>query len=125
MTKASIHSAQRGSIYPAHTTGVPALLDHLTSIDFEPEVLDAPDEGFVPLKKLSAPNILEGQVKTADWLKELGASDDEEITTEAQTAAARDAFAAVTTGSPDAKTALLNLKAPLQRPCQMRCSKFN
>jgi len=91
---------------------VPALLEHLASIDFEPEVLDAPDEGFVPLKKLSAPNLLEAQVKTADWLKELGAEDDAAVEQEAQTAAARNAFAAVTTGAPDPKTAIMNLKVP-------------
>ena len=88
------------------------MLEHLASIDFEPEVLDAPDEGFVPLKKLSAPNLLEAQVKTADWLKELGAEDDATVEQEAQTAAARNAFAAVTTGAPDPKTAIMNLKVP-------------
>ena len=88
------------------------MLEHLASIDFEPEVLDAPDEGFVPLKKLSAPNLLEAQVKTADWLKELGAEDDAAVEQEAQTAAARNAFAAVTTGAPDPKTAIMNLKVP-------------
>ena len=88
------------------------MLEHLHEIDFEPEVLDAPDEGFVPLKKLSAPNLLEAQVKTADWLKDLGAEDDATVEQEAQTAAARNAFAAVTTGAPDPKTAILNLKVP-------------
>jgi hypothetical protein len=88
------------------------MLEHLHEIDFEPEVLDAPDEGFVPLKKVSAPNLLQAQVNTADWLKELGAEDDAAVEQEAQTAAARNAFAAVTTGAPDPKTALLNLKVP-------------
>lgn len=88
------------------------MLEHLASIDYEPEVLDAPDEGFVPLKKASAPNLLDAQVKTADWLKELGADTDEEIIDEAQHAAARNAFAAVTTGAPDPKTALVQLTVP-------------
>lgn len=66
----------------------------------------------MPLKKASAPNLLDAQVKTADWLKELGAEDDETVLTEAQHAAARDAFAAVTTGAPDPKTALVQLTVP-------------
>lgn len=97
---------------PAQTTGVPALLDHLASIEYEPEVLDAPEEVFVPLKKVSAPNLLDAQVKTADWLKELGAEDDEAVEQTAQENAAREAFAAITTGAPDPKTALLNLQVP-------------
>lgn len=75
-------------------------------------MLDAPDEGFIPLKKLSAPNLLDAQVKTADWLKELGADSDEELIDEAQHIAARNAFAAVTTGAPDAKTALTQITVP-------------
>lgn len=112
MTVVSIHSAQRGSIVPCAYTGVPALLEHLATIDYEPETLDAPDEGFVPLKKVNAPNLLESQIKTADWLKDLGAEDDEAVTSEAEKAAAQEAFAAVTTGAPDPKTALLNLNVP-------------
>lgn len=81
-------------------------------IEYEPTVLDAPDEGFVPLKKVGAPNLLESQIKTADWLKELGAEDDEAVLGEAQQSAAREAFSSVTTGAPDPKTALLNLKVP-------------
>lgn len=88
------------------------MLEHLQEIEFEPEVLDAPDEGFVPLKKVTASNLLQAQIKTTDWLKELGAEDDATVEQEAQTAAARNAFAAVTTGAPDPKTAILNLKVP-------------
>lgn len=112
MTKVSIHSAQRGSIDSCALTGVPALLEHLASIDYEPEVLDAPDEGFTPLKKAKAPNVLEAQIKTADWLKDLGAEDDDAVMDQAQQAAAREAFAAVTTGAPEPKQALLNLNVP-------------
>jgi hypothetical protein len=88
------------------------VLEHLTTVDFEPEVLDAPDEGFVPLKKTSAMGLLDAQIKTADWLKQLGAEDDETVIGEAQQAAARNAFAAVTTGAPDAKTALTQITVP-------------
>lgn len=88
------------------------MLDHLQTIEFEPEVLDTPDDGFVTLKKTSAHNLLQAQVETADWLKELGAEDDESIEQTAQAGAARDAFAALTTGSADSKNAVLKLNAP-------------
>lgn len=112
MTGRSIHSAQRGSIDSYAYTGVPALLDHLASIDFEPEVLDAPEEGFVPLKKVTASNLLDAQVKTADWLKELGAEDDEDLITQAQEETAVQAFTALTVGAPDPKAAVANLQVP-------------
>jgi hypothetical protein len=88
------------------------VLDHLTTIDFEPNVLDVPDEGFVPLKKTSAMGLLDAQINTADWLKQLGAEDDETVTAQAEQATAREAFAAVTTNAPNIKDALLNMKVP-------------
>jgi hypothetical protein len=88
------------------------LLDHLQQIEYEPEVLDAPDESFVPFKKVQAADLLQAQVNTADWLKELGAEDDEEIEQTAQAAAAREAFTALTTGAPDPKTAVTNITTP-------------
>jgi len=88
------------------------LLDHLQQIEYEPEVLDAPDESFVPFKKVQAADLLQAQVNTADWLKELGAEDDEEIEQTAQAAAAREAFTALTTGAPDPKTAVANVTTP-------------
>ena len=112
LPRPSIHCAQRGSIESYAYTGVPALLEHLASIDFEPEVLDAPEEGFMPLKKATAATLLDAQVKTADWLKELGAEDDEEVITQAQEQAATKAFTALTTGAPDPKTAVVNIQVP-------------
>ena len=88
------------------------MLDHLQQIEYEPEVLDAPDESFVPFKKVQAADLLQAQVNTADWLKELGAEDDEEIEQTAQAAAAREAFTALTTGAPDPKTAVTNITTP-------------
>jgi hypothetical protein len=89
------------------------MLDHLQEIEFEPEVLDAPEDGFVPFKKVQASDLLQAQVQTADWLRELGAENDEEIEQTAQVAAAREAFTALTTGAPDPKTAITNLTTPL------------
>jgi hypothetical protein len=91
---------------------VPALLDHLSSTDFEPEVLDAPEEGFVPLSKLGTTQTLEAQIKTTDWLKELGAVDDEEVITEAQQAEAREAFKGIITDPDHAKNNLVKITTP-------------
>ena len=88
------------------------MLDHLQQIEFEPEVLDAPDEGFTPFKKVGASDLVQAQVNTADWLKELGAQDDETVEQTAQENAARQAFASLTTDSPDAKTAVANITTP-------------
>lgn len=88
------------------------MLEHLASIDFEPEVLDAPEEDFIPLKKVGASNLLDAQVNTADWLKELGAESDEEVVTQAQEESAVQAFTALTTGAPDPKIAVANLQVP-------------
>jgi len=88
------------------------MLEHLQQFEYEPEVLDAPNEGFVATKKLQAAQMLDAQIKTADWLKELGAEDDEQVITQAQEQTAVQAFTALTTGAPDPKTAVANLQVP-------------
>jgi DNA-binding TFAR19-related protein (PDSD5 family) len=88
------------------------MLEHLTTIEFEPDLLDAPAEGFVPLKKAEAPDLLDAQVQTADWLKELGATDEEEVLSAAQEHTAVQAFTALTTGAPDPKAAVANITVP-------------
>lgn len=88
------------------------MLDHLQQIDYEPSVLDVPDEGFTPLKRVAAPNLLQAQVQTTNWLKDLGAEDDEEVEQTAQQEAARQAFTALTTGAPDPKTAVAQINTP-------------
>ena len=90
------------------------MLDHLNEIDFEPEVLDTPDEGFVTLKKADASLLLEAKIRTADWLKELGAADDEEIITGAEKQQASEVFHALTTASDQAKQAVTGLTTPPQ-----------
>lgn len=88
------------------------MLDHLATIEYEPEVLDAPEEGFVPLQRADAGGMLNAQIKTADWLKELGAADDEELIDEAQKAQAAEAFSAVLTDPATAKNALSKITTP-------------
>jgi hypothetical protein len=88
------------------------MLEHLTTIEYEPDVLDTPAEGLVPLKKTDAADLLDAQVKTADWLKELGVEDDEEVLSAAQEQVAVEAFTALTTGAPDPKAAVANITVP-------------
>jgi hypothetical protein len=88
------------------------VLDHLASIDFEPEVLDAPDDGFAPLSKVGTTQLLDAQIKTTDWLKELGATDDEEVLEEAQKSNASEAFKALVANPEQAKAAVEKLTTP-------------
>lgn len=89
------------------------MLEHLISADLDPAVFMDMPEDFVPVEKASPTQTIDAQVKTADWLAEMG-FDDEAATTEAQTQTARAAFAALTTGSTPASVqlALTNIKAP-------------
>lgn len=73
---------------------------------------DAPEEGFVEIQRADAGGLLNAQIKTADWLKELGATDDDEVASEAEKSAASDAFSKTVTSAPDAKTAVANLTTP-------------
>ena len=88
------------------------MLEHLLDIVYEPEVLAAPEDGFVPLKKVDASDLLESQIQTTDWLKALGAATDDEVITQAEQAQATEAFAATITGAPDAKTTLTKITTP-------------
>ena len=88
------------------------MLDHLTTIEYSPDFLDDATDDFVPVAKAEAAAILDAQAKTADWMKDLGIEDDEDVFEAAEKAAAQEAFAALTTDAPQAKNALLNLKVP-------------
>lgn len=88
------------------------MLEHLLEIEYEPEVLDTPADGFTPIKKLETAQLLEGQIQTTDWLKELGASTDEEVLGQAQEEVARDAFKALVANPAEAKTALQKITLP-------------
>ncbi len=88
------------------------MLEHLLEIEYESEVLDAPADGFTPIKKIDAVELLEGQIQTTDWLKELGASTDEEVLEHAQEEIARDAFKALVANPTEAKAALQKVTLP-------------
>ena len=88
------------------------MLEHLLEIEYESEVLDAPADGFTPIKKIDAVDLLEGQIQTTNWLKELGASTDEEVLEHAQEEIARDAFKALVANPTEAKAALQKVTLP-------------
>lgn len=86
------------------------MLEHLNDIDFEPDVLDGVEEDFVSLKKATPAQMLDGQVDTSDWLKKMGAVDEDEAIEESQKFAASNAFQALALGDPNSKQALANVK---------------
>lgn len=88
------------------------MLEHLLEIDYEPEVLDTPKEAFTPEKKLSAVDLLQGQIETTEWLEELGARSDEEVLQTAQENQARDAFKALVATPTEAKGAIQKITVP-------------
>jgi hypothetical protein len=55
-------------------SGDTRVLEHLLDIEYEPEVLNAPEDAFVSIKKIDAAGLLESQIQTTDWLKALGAA---------------------------------------------------
>lgn len=91
------------------------LLEHLISAneaDFVPDVESGAGD-FTPLEDLNAPQTLGAQKQTADWVSQFAdEEEDKEILTKAQEEQVANAFAALTTNSPDAKNQLLNLQVP-------------
>lgn len=88
------------------------MLEHLVKGSYDPTVYDIPMDGFLPLEKADANELLEAQVNTTDWLTELGAKPDEDVVTDAQDAQARQAFHALTADPESAKQALTQITLP-------------
>lgn len=97
------------SVHSAQQKGIP-MLDHL--VHYTPEIT-APDD-FVELEKASTDELLAAQVKTADWLKDLGVPDDDEVAAPLAKDAARQAFGALASAQPTdiQHQALSQLKTP-------------
>lgn len=95
---------------PVH--GRKQMLEHLVQI--EPEITDP--GGFTALAKADVGDILSAQVKTADWLAELGATPDAELIDGLEKTAARQAFSALAMSpaenSPEQRAHLAALKTP-------------
>ena len=87
------------------------MLEHL--IEFEPGVEDF-DEPYTPLEKAGVNQVVDAKVETTNWLKSLGAVDEDTAVDQAQTSFARKAFTNIVTGQPTelTKDSLSNIKAP-------------
>ena len=70
------------------------MFNHLINGEYHPEIENTPAGGVItPIANQSVADIIDAKVKTADWLKQLGAIPDEEIETAADSQAVRAAFA--------------------------------
>ena len=89
------------------------MLEHLIDGEFEPAVETHPAALPLPVEKADTAQTIDAQVKTAEWLKELGL-DDEEIEAKADAQAARKSFASIVTGqtAPNTQVALSQIKTP-------------
>lgn len=87
------------------------MLEHL--IDFEPdiELFDAP---HTLLHKAGVNEVVDAKVETVNWLKSLGAVDEDEAVDQAQATFARNAFTNIITGQPAelTKNSIAQIKAP-------------
>ena len=91
------------------------MFNHLINGEYHPEIEHTPAGSVVtPIANQSTADIIDAKVKTADWLKQLGAITDEEIETAADSQAVRAAFATMVAGAPpqNTKLALTNIKTP-------------
>jgi hypothetical protein len=85
------------------------MLNHL--LDFDPQIV-ALDEGVVAPEKLSAAQIIDAQVGTADFLKSLGSPETSTVISELEQKAARQAFNAVVTQDESAHHKLAQIETP-------------
>ena len=90
------------------------MLEHLINGEFEPDVVATTMATPLPFAEAAPADIIDAQVQTAQWLKDLEL-DDEEVETKADAEAARKSFASIVTGQSVATTqqALANVKAPV------------
>ena len=88
------------------------MLDHL--IDFEPEVV-AHSGKPTPLEKEHPADTIDAKVKTADWLKSMGAADTDTVVSNAEVQAARASFTNLVSSAPSEITHehLAQIKTPV------------
>jgi len=89
------------------------MLEHLINGEFCPEVVDATQTAVLSFAQVPPAVVIDAQVKTANWLKDLEL-DDEEAESKADAQAARKSFASLVTGQPpqNIQQALANVKTP-------------
>lgn len=103
MLVANIHSAPFGHKPRSE------MLEHL--LDFVPP--PATPQGVTPLDKAAPDDIVAAQLDTAEWLEKMGAPTTDQAQAAAATAAAQQAFQALTTQTPEEqRKALMQLKTP-------------
>ena len=87
------------------------MLEHL--IEFDPFVEEY-DAERTPLDKVGVADTVDAQVETTEWLKSLGAVDEDAAVDKAQTDFARTAFTNIVTGQPAelTKDSITQIKAP-------------
>lgn len=103
MPVANIHSALFG-----HKPRL-EMLEHL--LDFTPP--PATPQSVTPLDKAAPDDIVGAQLNTAEWLEKMGAPTTDQAQAAAATAAAQQAFQALTTQTPEEqRKALMQLKTP-------------
>lgn len=86
------------------------MLEHL--VQYEPEVTYQKPKKV--LSKVSAGEVLSAQVNTAQWLEEMGATPDDEVSSALATDSARKSFATLVSNNPEEtqKHSLVQLKTP-------------
>ena len=94
------------------TGGMTRVLEHLVQGNYDPAIYNSPMDGFLPLEKADANELLEAQINTTDWLTELGAKPDDDVVADAQDTQARNAFHALTADPETAKQALTQITLP-------------
>jgi hypothetical protein len=89
------------------------MLEHLINGEFEPEIVEQTMAKLQLFQDAEPAQIVDAQVTTAQWLKDLELGD-EEAQSKADAQAARQSFASLVTGQPPQNTqqALANIKAP-------------
>lgn len=89
------------------------MLEHLISDTLDPVVSDHPPVGLTPLGRADPAELIDAQLETAQWLENLGLTD-EQVKDQAATTTARAAFAAITTGTTpgNIQNALTTMKTP-------------
>lgn len=90
------------------------MLEHLISDDLDPVITGVPPTGFTPLEKASPESLIDAQAETAQWLEDMGLTQ-EKVNDDASVRTARAAFTAITTGTPPANVhnAIISMKTPV------------
>lgn len=89
------------------------MLEHLISTELDPVISGVPPTGFTPLEKADNSTLIDAQAETAQWLDDLGLTE-EKVQDQAATTTARAAFAAITLGTTpgNIQNALTSMKTP-------------